>query len=439
MSVQSPPESHPFRRRRRAALAILLTAVPSTTGAACVAYDHDPANVRSIAADVELRTGGSFTFGEALLLSLRQHPELRALAARVRAADAARTVPLVVTGELRGRNDAVGVMLDPVALLGLGARGAAGSQADARLVAAVEELAVARWRVAAELAELYRVEAVLVELEPPAIADDAEAFRSAGLASPTAAARLQAAARSADAQRAEIARERDDVRSRMRHLLGLPPGAQIELVNIGDAGSAAAAGWFDAPAGTDTELFARPDLALAAANFEVADADFWRAVTDQYPTVLVGPNLSFAGDPTHLMGMVQLPVWTDGLALAARERREAARADFEDALLEARSDAQRADHELAATTAGLAATEAMLAASRAAFAVAEAALAVEVDAFGAYAASAAELVRDFGEHRRAQLAHVRAAVRRDSAYGWPAPLRTVREPVREPDLQEGSR
>ena len=391
--------------------------------AACVSYTSDDADVATIAAEVAVRRGGALDLDAALALAMRQNPELRALEARVRAADAERTVPFFASGEWRGRNEAIDVMLDPIALLGLGPRGAAVDSADARLREAVEQLAVARWRTSARIAEAFAIEAALATLAPPEIDVDPAAYADAGLASARAAQHVAAARAQADAERAALARERRDNMSRLRELLGLPPDANITLQPPVEPLP-------QAPA-TTGRLLDRPDLALAAARFEVADAAFREAVLAQYPSFQIGPNISLRGDPLRAMAMLNLPLGMHGRAAAAGARRDAARDELEQALLAAHREAEAADHALAAATAKAEAARRSFAASFGELAAARVALDVDsaAGAFDRLAMAAGAAIRDAADCRRAVLAEARAKVARANAYGWPARRRSDREEV----------
>lgn len=384
--------------------------------AGCVSYERDDATASSIAAEVELRTGGTYSVDDAILLALRQNPELRALEARARAAGAATTVPLPTTGEFRGRNEAVGIMLDPIALLGLGPRGAAIDAAEARKVEAVTATVVERWRMVAAIAEQYLIDSAINDLSLPELDLDVPSFEAAGLASQVAANQLRAATARLASEQAELGRARADSLARLRQLLGLPDRATLNCKSMNSD-------WLKQPQGTTAELLERPDLALVTARFEVADAQFRQAVAEQYPSFQIGPNVSLRGDPLRAMGMLRIPIAMHGLAKAARERRQAARDDLEGAFLRARREATTGDTQLAAATALLDATAASLQASTSAFAAARASIEVEVDAFEHFAGTAQRVARDTMEHRKAALAHARAAVFRASAYGWPRQIK----------------
>ncbi len=381
----------------------------------CVAYERDDADLATVASAVSRRDGGAFSFAEAAARALRQNPEVQAAEARARAAGAASTVPLPVIGEWRGRNEAVGAMLDPIAMLGLGPRGAELDAADARAALAATELAVRRWRTLAEVAEAFRLHRVAANLSAPELGDravDADAFERSGLASSVAAAMLRAATSKARTERVELDRLRDDQEARLRHLLGLPATATLTVLHGEEP--------VEPADGRLQDLLARPDLAVAAARFEVADRDFRKAVAAQYPSFTIGPNVSLRGDPLRAMAMLNVPLGMQGLAAAARERREAARHEIEDALLEARREADLAEHARRAARSDQQTALLMLDARRTAFVAARAALDVEPDAFQRYAAAVSEYVRAAADLRRAATTSAVAEVRYAVAFGWPA-------------------
>src|SRR5690606_8157328 len=148
------------------------------------------ADTESTAAIVASRNGGTFSVEAAIELALQQNPRLRALTALVRAADANTIVPVTLRTEWRERMDAIEAVIDPIALLGLGPRGAAIDAADARLTEAVSQLAVQRWRTIAEIGEEFTIHAALCELKVTDLDLDVDAFERAGLASPIAAQQL---------------------------------------------------------------------------------------------------------------------------------------------------------------------------------------------------------------------------------------------------------
>src|SRR5690606_13166964 len=128
--------SHPDSGPPMPARHIVLLLVTILT-ASCVSYHREPADTESTAAIVASRNGGTFSVEAAIELALQQNPRLRALTALVRAADANTIVPVTLRTEWRERMDAIEAVIDPIALLGLGPRGAAIDAADARLTEAV--------------------------------------------------------------------------------------------------------------------------------------------------------------------------------------------------------------------------------------------------------------------------------------------------------------
>ena len=377
----------------------------------CVAYVADDATASTVAAEAAQRSGGTFTFATALAKALRQNPELQALEAQARAAGAL-TQPLELQSEWRSDDDMLAVMLDPIALLGLGARGGAAGIADAAAAAAVADLAAGRWRITAAVAETFVLDAALRSLSVPDLAVDANEFQRVGLASPIAAEQVRAAQARAAAETLELARETESNRATLRNLLGLPAGATVEF-------AATDAVLLQQPEATDAAVLARPDLALATARFRVADAEFRAAVRDQYPALMLGPDIPLSGGSLETMAILRLPIGMAGRAEAARERREAARATLAAAYVQASNAASQAERGLAAAAAGETASSLTLRASTRDLATARLALQVEIDAFDRFARAAAMVVRDTMEHRAATQALVRARMQRAVSYGWP--------------------
>lgn len=380
--------------------------------ASCVSYERDDATPESIAAIVDARVGGTFTVDQAIDVALRQNPRLRALTARLRAADAATMVPLPVSANWLGRNESIEAVVDPIALLGWGPRGAAIDRAESRVLEAAAQLVVQRWQTIAGVVTEFRIHKTLQQLQVADLDLDVASFERAGLASPVAAMQLRAALARSNSEHLELARERSDNLARLRELLGLPDAAELTITAIDD-------NWLQQPEGTASDIITRPDLALAAARFEVANAEFSQAVAEQYPSLQLGPNVSLVGNPLRAMAMLRIPIGMQGLAEAARERREATRADLESAFLQAKREASVSQQQLVATQAVALATAAGLKSSTTTFDAARISIEVEVDAFAKFANAATKVMRSTMEHRRAVLAHVRAEVQRAAAYGWP--------------------
>ena len=379
--------------------------------AGCVAYEADPTDVATVAAEARLHPGGTFTLAEAIATALRQNPELLALEARARAAGAV-TEPIEVEAEYRSELESVAVLLDPIALLGLGARGAAIDVNEAEARAAVADLAVARWRTAAAVAEEFALASQLESLRVPQVGVDVDAFERAGLAAPAVAQRLRAAQAAAHAEDLALLLERERWLSRLRTLLGLAPGTEVTLRLPAEPVVA------QPPADLDAVL-SRPDLALALARLHVADAEFRRAVADQYPSIVLGPEIPLRGGMLEAMAVLRLPIGMAGRAEAARERREAARAELAAAWVRAGNEAHTADQELAAAESAASAAASAAEAHAQLLTVAVAGLEVEVDGFDRAAELAGMAVTTATERRKAVAEQVRARVARAVAFGWP--------------------
>jgi len=378
--------------------------------AGCVGYEAADVDLTSLAAAAPTAPPGPLPFAAAVAFALRHNPELQRLAAEARAAGAD-VPPTDLEAEWEGADEMLSLAVDPVALLGLGARGRAIDAATAREAAAVQELAVARWRLIGALAELYAALGALDGITPLQFAQDPEPFVRAGLASPAAAAMAQGATAAAAAERAMLAAEREALLADLRMRLGLLPTAALQpSPQPADV---------PPPPAADA-LLRRPDLALAVAQYHVADAEFRAAVAEQWPSLMLGPDIPLRGGAIDAMALLRLPLGASSRATAAKARREAARAAASQALLAAANEAEAARHEATARSARAAATTQMVAASRQALAAAEVALAVEPDAFEPLAERAQQALRDAMEHREAVLAAARARVRAAVAAGWPA-------------------
>ena len=377
----------------------------------CTVYVEDAVDPAKIADEAAQRPGGTFTLQIAFAAALEHSPALRAAEARARAAGAV-VQPLTLEAEYRSDTDMLAVMLDPIAVLGLGPRGAADATADATATQAAVALVEERWRVLGQVAEAFAVDAALLPLTSPTIPTRIDDYRAAGLAAPVAAARLDASVVAAEAEFAALTRERIANLAGLRSLLGLPAAAPLELEH-GDQP------WRTFTA-DDAELLRRPDLALAHARWQVADAEFRQAVADQYPSLMVGPEVPLLGGPLEAMAVLRLPLLQHGLAASARERRDAARAELLGAYLRVAAEVTETDANLRAASAIQRAAAAQQQASERALRAALVAVEVEVDAFAMLAEAASMAVEDTRMLREASLAAARAAVRSAIAHGWPA-------------------
>lgn len=379
----------------------------------CVAYDRAPLDLdTAAAAAAELPEGTEVVpFASAVALALRHSPDLLERAAEARAAglDLAATE---LQGQYQGDRRMLALMVDPIALLGLGQRGAARQLTGARAAEAAAALAVARWQRIGRIAELYAEDAALAALPPLALEIDSEPFLRAGLASPQSAAQLRAAAAGAAAERTAVASEREQIGSELRRLIGLRPGAALQLAPF-------PADRPEPPIGEPGNVRHRPDLALALARHATADAEFARAVADQYPALMVGPEAPLRGGMLDVMAWLRWPLLAAGPARAARERRTASAAAVQAALLQARFELDRAGRAQHLAELRASAAAASAAASELALAGARVAVAVEPDAFERFAERAQAAVRDAVDRRQAAVEAARARVQLAVAGGWP--------------------
>lgn len=379
----------------------------------CVGYEAADVALDELGATLPTPPVGPLSFDAAVAFALDHNPELQALAAEARAAGAD-VPPTMLEGQWDGHEERLAVMLDPIALLRFGERGAAVDLAAARGDEAMAALAVARWRLVGRIAEVYAALAALETVPVPTVAVDPEPFVRAGLASPLGAAQLRAAAGGAAAEATAHGADRAALLADLCRLLGLPAGAALT--------AATGAPGLPDVAASEEALLRRPDLALALAQYRVADAAFRSAVRAQYPSIAIGPDLPLSsGGGVDVMTFVKLPLFADGPAAAAKERRTAARARLVEAFVAASAEAHVAasQHRASAQRADAAAAGAE--ASAMALTAATTALATEVDAFGPVAGSAAEAVRMASEHRLAAVAAARARVQHAVAWGWPLP------------------
>ena len=392
-------------RGRRWAAVVLSTAL-----AGCVAYEAEDVTLQGTAAALP-RYVGALTFDQAVALAMAHNGEIKAREAECRAAGLD-VIPTELQGQLQ--QDNLALMIDPLALLGLTQRGASSFLAESRAAEAAAALAQTRWRTMAAIAEVFAHHRALDGLQQvPLVAVDGEAFAAAGLASPVAIDQVRGAAVAAEAERHAIATVKTTQVADLRRILGLSPASELDLV-------LPPADWPLVPSADEEMLLRRPDLALALALYRTSDAEFRKAVADQYPSLMIGPDVPLRGGAIDPMAILRWPLGAAGPAEAARERRNAARRRLSDALALAANEASStvAQYEAAAVRERAAITSAR--ASARAFAAATAALQVEVDAFERVSEKAPMAVRDAMEAREAAIALARARVRSAVAAGWPA-------------------
>lgn len=378
--------------------------------AGCVAYESEDVTLEASAAALP-RHVGLLTFEQAVALAMAQNGEIKAREAECRAAGLD-IMPTELQGQLQ--QESLALMIDPLALLGLTQRGASSFLAETRAAEAAAALTQARWRTMAAIAEVFAHHRALDDLQQvPFVTVDGEAFAAAGLASSVAVDQVHGAAMAAEAERHAIDTEKATQIAELRQLLGLSPASELDLV-------LPPTDWPPLPKADEPTLLRRPDLALALARYRTADAEFRKAVADQYPSLMIGPDVPLRGGAIDPMAVLRLPLGAAGPAEAARERRTAARSRLSDALALAANEASSAVVAHEAAVARSRAAHISARASSHAFAAATAALQVEVDAFERVSEKAPMAVRDAMEAREAAIAAARARVRSAVAAGWPA-------------------
>lgn len=374
----------------------------------CVAYEGERVTLETEAASLP-RYVGTLSFEQAVQLAFSGNAELKALEAEAQAAGAD-----VMATELQAQleDERLALMIDPIALLGLGQRGASATLADERAAESAARLAEARWQTLARIAELFARRVVVETLAAPSIDVDVDGFVRAGLASPVAANQVRSARQGADAEKLALAALSESLGLELAPLLGLAGDSRITL-------EPAAPGWPPPEQYDDARLLARPDLVVAAHRYRTADAEFRKAVADQYPSLMLGPDIPLKAGSVDPMALLRIPLGAAGPAEAARHRRSAERSRISGALAAAASEARAsiARHEVAAARAR--ATRASAEASLQALSAAITTLGIEVDGFERVAEKAPMALRDAMEAREAALAEASSRVARAIACGWP--------------------
>ncbi len=381
--------------------------------AGCVAYRSRPVTLPAVAEEVERRTVGRLDYAAAAAFALEYHHEVLRLEAEARAAGL--DIP-ATAAEFSSNLDKENLEahVDPLALARIGPRGAAARVARARREEIEARLLQEKQVLLSAVAETFLVERVLRASSPPAISLDAEPFERAGLASRAGAAQARAARAAEAAERRAIEAERRSNLAYFRHLLGLDRDAPVELLLPDEE-------FPPLPEATRENFLRRPDLAVALARYKLADAEFRRAVADQYPSLSLGSEITWTGGGVAGLVGVRVPLGASRPARAAGETREAARIDVEAALLIAQQDAVEAEEAFESGT--VRARAAALGAQGMAtmYEAAATRLELEPDGFEMAADVAGRAVGEAVMAREAAVEAARARVRRARAYGWPFP------------------
>ena len=378
--------------------------------AGCVSYEAQPVEWEAVSATIDERAPGTLDFEAALVYAREHNPEFKRLREEAEAAGLDVPVTYLNLSANTAERMAIG-FADPVALLKLGPRGARARAAKERETALMAKLRARDLAIAAGIAEAYLVERILTTLRMPEVSADPALFGKAGLASGAERARVAYAREKVQAEREIVEALRADNRARLLRLLGASPGAHIEIVVPEEAEFP--------PIAQSPDLLARPDLAVAYARYQVADAEFRAAVLDQYPIIAIGPVFNWDLMKWGALFPTRIPVGAGDPARAAGKRREAARFAVEEALLSAREDAARRRAQFDRWT-----TEDRAAQSGARMAEADLRAAIvhieiEPDAFSHVARAAPDAVERMVRARTVSLAAARARVELARAYAWP--------------------
>ncbi|MEE8104625.1 MAG: hypothetical protein V3T86_03725, partial [Planctomycetota bacterium] len=361
------------------------------TSAGCVSYEAEDVSLPELAEDVAAREIGPVDFAGALEHAHEHNPELKRLRAEARAAGFEVPPTDVILFGNTNKED-LKLAADPLALSGLGLRGAQARAAEARRLALLAETKLKEQQIAAAIGEAFLIERTLLRFQPPRVDVDPDRFRSAGLASDVAWAHVTHARAAATTEARAIVTARADNRARLRRLLGVGRHAELQLV--------LPEGEFPViPAQTDERFLSRPDLAAALARYRSTDAAFRAAVIAQYPTIVIGGEWEFPDSALGGVASLRLPVGAGGPARAAKARREASRHALEQAYLAAQEDARRAEEDFAEAWQREFATGLGANAARAGLHAALVELEVAPDAFGPVADAAPRAIRNIREAR----------------------------------------
>ncbi len=388
-------------------------ALPLLLLGACVSYQAAPVDVEATVLDAPAPPEGALPYARAVEWAVLHNPDLLAL--RQRAAAVNVSVP-PVPPELKAgvdsdQNPEAILVLDVFSLLGIGRRGADKALARARRNEAWMRHHERAREITIEIAEAYEVERVLAELPLPRVTFDPRPYVRAGFAPASAETVMRAATESVRAEGERREAERAANRLALLRLLGATPLGKVEI---------ATASWQEPPpAEWRAVLKARADLQRQLASYEVAEAEFRRAVAEQYPALVISPSVG--GDPVGLFGAVgiTLPVGASKEARAAESARDAARLELQGAVLDALRDAETSRHAAAAAGSGLAAARARRAAQEEILRTAMAELEARSGSFLDVVFAVEGLVDAATAEREAALDEARARVRAARDAGYP--------------------
>ena len=404
----------------RAARLSLLVAVAVAVG--CVPYRPSGVDV-----DRPLRAqptpGSPLAFDAAVRYAVEHNPDLLAFRSR---ATAVNTNPPREPVEASAGADSdhrfeASLTLDALSLLGIGRRPAELALACARR----SEVWLAHHErareIAGEIAEAFAVERALREISTPSVEIDTSAYVRAGLESGVADAAAKATKSDWAAEDAARSAERRSNRAVLARLLGLASADAIG--DLADPAGDSKSPWPTVAEPAPAALIrARAEVQRAIGQFEVADRELWKAVTEQYPTIKLEPSV--AADPATFFGAVRLvlPVGAASEVHARESAREAARQDVESEILDAMEEATESRARLGAAQVALSAALKRFDASRSLFRASRTRVEVASGSVMETVFAADAVLAAAKGVREASLGAARARVRAARAAGWPGQL-----------------
>jgi hypothetical protein len=380
---------------------------------ACVSYEAAPVDVEKTVLDAPAPPAGALPLDKAVEWAVLHNPDLLALRQRAAGINVSvpPTPPELQAGIDAEQNPEVILVLDVFSLLGTGRRGADKALARARQNEAWMRHHERAREIAYEIAESYEVEHVLASLRLPTVGFDPAPYVRAGFVPASAEAVIRAATESVRAEGERREAERSANRLALLRLLGATPFAKIEI-------AAAEAPWPEPPQ-PDWRIMlkARADLQRQFASYEVAEAEFRRAVAEQYPALVVSPSVG--GDPIEFFGSVgiTLPIGAAKEARAAESARDAARLELQGAVLDSLRDAEAARLDASAAASGLSAARARAAAQEEILRTAMAELEGRSGSFLDVVFAIEGLIDAAASEREAAIEEVRARLRAARAAG----------------------
>ncbi len=384
---------------------------------ACAAYRPARASLETARRSVAPLPEGPLSFETAVRLLVARHPELKALRAEALAVNRRPgPEPLFPNMEIMdGRAGETLLEGEVLSLLGVGPQRARTALARAVFDERVRALEARARTLVGELAEAFLVEATLRRLESPVPALDLDAYERAGLLPGAALAAGRAALAEARAEEAVVRSRLREARRRIGELLGADPGHEPRPEDPPPDWPALE------PGDPERLLLARGDLKQALAAWVVADRDYYRAVKEQWPALMVGVGGNVDLSIPMQMVRVRLPLGAPAEARARHAAREGAWHRMEAAVQGALHEALAARIELEEAEAELEGAQAAREAARALLQAEAERARTDPQAFAALVLAAGQEVGAARRVRETSVEHARDRVRAARAAGWPSP------------------